>query len=107
LHSKTILAGGDWFRRNTEDRFATPENLAAILNELSVTIIVIDVRGCARPETALSAPVASLSVAAPVIPHQRLKALVIKKEGQKTILTNTYFDNIFSFALMHKIVYYC
>jgi hypothetical protein len=44
LRSKTILAGGDWLWNNTEDRFDTPEKLAALLDELPVTIVVIDDR---------------------------------------------------------------
>jgi hypothetical protein len=42
LRGKTILAGGDWFWRNQQDRFGTPEKLATLLDELSVTVIVID-----------------------------------------------------------------
>ena len=42
LRSKTILAGGDWFWRNQQDRFDTPSKLAKLLDDLSVTIIVID-----------------------------------------------------------------
>jgi hypothetical protein len=118
LRGKTILAGGDWFWRNTEDRFATPEKLAAILDELSVTIIVIDDRVApdqqrpyherlkklvagrgdrweligSYPQTRdgvvvtnslhvyARRPVASLSFVAPVIPLERLKALMIRKE---------------------------
>src|SRR5260370_15024250 len=112
------LAGGDWFWRNTEDRFDTPEKLAALLDELSVTIIVIDdqvapdqqrpyherlkklVAGRADrwelvgsyPQTRggivaakslhVSAlrPVASLTIAAPMIPLEGLKALMVRKE---------------------------
>jgi hypothetical protein len=44
LLGKKILAGGDWVGRNTEDRFDTPEKLAALLDEIPVTIIVIDDR---------------------------------------------------------------
>jgi hypothetical protein len=118
LRGKTILAGGDWFWRNTEDRFDTPQKLAALLDELSVTIIVIDdwvapdqqrpyherlkklVAGRGErweligsyPQTRdgmvlanslhvyARRPVASLSVAAPVIPLERLKALMVRKE---------------------------
>jgi hypothetical protein len=42
LLGKKILAGGDWLGRNTEDRFDTPEKLAALLDEIPVTIVVID-----------------------------------------------------------------
>ncbi len=42
LRGKTILAGGDWFWRNQTDRFDTPTKLATLLDDLSVTIIVID-----------------------------------------------------------------
>jgi hypothetical protein len=118
LRGKTILAGGDWFWRNTEDRFDTPEKLAALLDELSVTIIVIDdqvapdqqrpyherlkklvagrgdrweligsypqTRGGMVVAKSLHVyarrPVASLSIAAPVIPLERLKALMVRKE---------------------------
>jgi hypothetical protein len=44
LRGKTILAGGDWFWRNTQDRFDTPVKLAALLDDFPVTIIVIDDR---------------------------------------------------------------
>jgi hypothetical protein len=44
LLGKKILAGGDWVGRNTEDRFDTPEKLATLLDEVPVTIIVIDDR---------------------------------------------------------------
>jgi hypothetical protein len=44
LRAKTILAGGDWLWRNQEDRFDTPAKLAALLDEMPVTIIVIDDR---------------------------------------------------------------
>jgi len=42
LRGKTLLAGGDWFGRNTQDRFDTPAKLAKLLDDLHVTIIVID-----------------------------------------------------------------
>jgi dolichyl-phosphate-mannose-protein mannosyltransferase len=42
LLGKKILAGGDMLGRNTEDRFDTPEKLAALLDEIPVTLIVID-----------------------------------------------------------------
>lgn len=42
LRGKTILAGGDWLWRNTQDRFDTPAKLAKLLDDLRVTIVVID-----------------------------------------------------------------
>jgi len=42
LRGKTILAGGDWLWRNQQDRFDTAAKLAGLLDDLSVTIIVID-----------------------------------------------------------------
>jgi hypothetical protein len=42
LRGKTILAGGDWFWRSTQDRFDTPAKLARLLDDLRVTLIVID-----------------------------------------------------------------
>jgi Dolichyl-phosphate-mannose-protein mannosyltransferase len=42
LRGKTLLAGGDWFGRNTQDRFDTPAKLAKLLDDMRVTIIVID-----------------------------------------------------------------
>jgi Dolichyl-phosphate-mannose-protein mannosyltransferase len=42
LLGKKVLAGGDMFGRDTEDRFDTPEKLAALLDEVPVTLIVID-----------------------------------------------------------------
>jgi 4-amino-4-deoxy-L-arabinose transferase-like glycosyltransferase/PII-like signaling protein len=44
LRGKTILAGGDWFWGSTRDRFDTPAKLAQLLDDLPVTIIVIDDR---------------------------------------------------------------
>jgi hypothetical protein len=44
LRAKTILAGGDWSGRGMQDRFDTPAKLAGLLDDLSVTIIVIDDR---------------------------------------------------------------
>jgi hypothetical protein len=44
LRGKTILAGGDWFWSSTEDRFDTPAKLAGLLDDIPVTIIVIDDR---------------------------------------------------------------
>jgi hypothetical protein len=43
LRGKTILGGGgDMFWRNMQDRFDTPAKLAALLDDMPVTIIVID-----------------------------------------------------------------
>jgi hypothetical protein len=42
LSGRKILASGDWLWRNTQDRFDTPEKLTALLDEIPVTIIVID-----------------------------------------------------------------
>jgi hypothetical protein len=42
LRGKTILAGGDWFWGSTQDRFDTPAKLAGLLDDIPVTIIVID-----------------------------------------------------------------
>jgi hypothetical protein len=44
LRGKTILAGGDWFWQNAHDQFDTPQKLTALLDEMPVTIIVIDDR---------------------------------------------------------------
>jgi hypothetical protein len=44
LRGKTILADGDWFWSSTQDRFDTPAKLAGVLDDISVTIIVIDNR---------------------------------------------------------------
>jgi hypothetical protein len=44
LRSKTILGGGDWYWTNMHDRFDTPAKLTALLNDLPVTIVVIDDR---------------------------------------------------------------
>jgi 4-amino-4-deoxy-L-arabinose transferase-like glycosyltransferase len=44
VRAKTILAGGDWLWRNQQDRFDTSTKLAALLDEMPVTIIVIDDR---------------------------------------------------------------
>jgi len=44
LRGKTILAGGDWFWGSTQDRFDTPAKLAGLLEDIPVTIIVIDDR---------------------------------------------------------------
>jgi hypothetical protein len=42
LRGKTILAGGDWMWRKQQDRFDTQARLGELLNDLSVSIIVID-----------------------------------------------------------------
>jgi hypothetical protein len=42
LRAKKILAGGDWHWRNQQDRFDTPAKLAGLLDDLPVTIRVID-----------------------------------------------------------------
>jgi hypothetical protein len=42
LRAKKILAGGDWHWGNQQDRFDTPAKLAGLLDDISVTIIVID-----------------------------------------------------------------
>jgi hypothetical protein len=44
LRAMTILAGGSWFWRNTQDRFDTPAKLAELLDDMPVTIVVIDDR---------------------------------------------------------------
>jgi hypothetical protein len=44
LLGKKILAGGDWLWRNTQDRFDTPKKLTALLDEIPVTVVVIDDR---------------------------------------------------------------
>jgi hypothetical protein len=120
LRGKTILAGGDWFWRNQQDRFDTPTKLATLLDDLSVTVIVIDDKippGAQRPyqdrlrelvanendkwqpigaypQTQDGAvfpnslhvyarrPVTSLSIAAPAIHLDRLRALMVRKELQ-------------------------
>jgi hypothetical protein len=42
LRGKTIFGGGDWYWSNMQDRFDTPAKLAALLDDMPVTIIVID-----------------------------------------------------------------
>jgi 4-amino-4-deoxy-L-arabinose transferase-like glycosyltransferase len=42
LRARTILGGGDMFWRNTHDRFDTLAKLAELLDDIPVTIIVID-----------------------------------------------------------------
>jgi hypothetical protein len=44
LRGRTLLAGGDMYWRNTQDRFDTAAKLAELLDDLPVTIIVIDDR---------------------------------------------------------------
>ena len=44
LRGKTILGGGDMLWRNMQDRFDTPAKLASLLDEIPVTIVVIDDR---------------------------------------------------------------
>jgi hypothetical protein len=118
LRGKTILAGGDWLWRNQNDRFDTPAKLAALLDDMPVTIIVIDDQippDLHRPyqdrlrELVASEgdrweligsytqtqdgivfanslhvyarrPVASLTIAAPSIRLDRLRALMVRKE---------------------------
>jgi hypothetical protein len=120
LRGKTLLAGGDWLWRNTQDRFDTPAKLAKLLDDMRVTIVVLDDSispGDQRPYQArlkklvageseaweligsypqtkggillpnslhiyARRPVASLAVAAPAFPLDRLKALMVRKELQ-------------------------
>jgi 4-amino-4-deoxy-L-arabinose transferase-like glycosyltransferase len=42
LRARTILGGGDMFWRDMQDRFDTPVKLASLLDDIPVTIIVID-----------------------------------------------------------------
>lgn len=44
LRGKTILAGGGWMWNNTEDRFDTPQKLATLLDDIPVSLVVIDDR---------------------------------------------------------------
>jgi hypothetical protein len=118
LRGKTILAGGDWMWNNTEDRFDTPAKLAGLLDEIPVTIVVIDDLippierrpYQARLKKLLADdngrwdpigsypqmhdgivyanslhvyarhPVAALSIAAPMVRLDRLKALMVRSE---------------------------
>ena len=48
LRGKTILGGGNWNWNNMQDRFDTPAKLTALLDDLPVTIIVID--DCVPPD---------------------------------------------------------
>jgi hypothetical protein len=74
LRGKTILAGGDWLWNNTEDRFDTLEKLAALLDELPVTIIVIDDRVPAEQQRPY---------------HDRLRKL-LASEGERWELLGPY-----------------
>jgi 4-amino-4-deoxy-L-arabinose transferase-like glycosyltransferase len=120
LRARTILAGGDIWGRNSQDRFDTPAKLAGLLDDIPVTIIVIDaddqlppdmhrpyqdrlrqlVAGegekweliASYPQTQgrivlpnslhvyARRPVASLTIAAPAIRLERLRALMTRKE---------------------------
>jgi hypothetical protein len=118
VRAKTILGGGDMFWRNMEDRFETPAKLAALLDDLSITIIVIDdqippdrhrpyqdrlrqlvssegekwepigsysqvLAGIAFPNSLhvyARRPIASLTIGAPAIQLDRLRALMLRKE---------------------------
>ncbi len=118
LRGKTILAGGDWFWRNQQDRFDTQAKLARLLDDLSVSVIVIDDQippsqhrpyqdrltklvaseddkwqsigaypqtqgGIMSPNSLhvyARRPIASLTVAAPAIRLDRLKALMVRNE---------------------------
>jgi hypothetical protein len=120
LRAKTVLGGEDFFWNNMEDRFDTPEKLATLLDDLSVTIVVIDDRippsnhrpyqdrlrelvanendkwqpigaypqtqgGVVFPNSLhvyARRPVTSLSIAAPAIHLDRLRALMVRKELQ-------------------------
>jgi hypothetical protein len=42
VRGKTILGAGDWNWRNMQDRFGTPAKLAQLLDDIRVSIIVID-----------------------------------------------------------------
>jgi 4-amino-4-deoxy-L-arabinose transferase-like glycosyltransferase len=74
LRGETILAGEDWHGRNKQDRFDTPEKLAGLLDDLPVTIIVIDDR--VPPDEQLPY-------------HDRLKKLVAS-EAETWKLIGTY-----------------
>jgi hypothetical protein len=118
LRGKTILAGGDWLWNNGQDRFDTPVKVAGLLDDMPVTIIVIDDQipsGQHRPyqdrlrKLIASAgdrweligsysqtqggiafanslhvyarrPVAFLTIAAPTIRLDRLRALMVRNE---------------------------
>jgi 4-amino-4-deoxy-L-arabinose transferase-like glycosyltransferase len=118
LRGKTILGGGDAYWANMQDRFDTPEKLAALLAEFFVSIIVIDDQirpdlhrpyqdrlrelvanesdkwetigvypqtkgGITFPNSLhvyARRPVNSLATAAPAIPLDRLRALMVRQE---------------------------
>ena len=120
LRGKTILAGGDWFWQNTQDRFDTRAKLDKLLDEMHVTLVVLD-DGVPPPEQRAyqqrlqkvvadenetwqligsypqtedgnvlpnslhvyaHRPVAALAAVAPVLPLERLKSLMVRKELQ-------------------------
>ena len=66
LRAETILAGGSWFGRGVQDRFDTSAKLISLLDDLAVTIIVIDDR--VRPDARLPY-------------YDRLRSLVISEYG--------------------------
>jgi hypothetical protein len=74
LRGKTILAGGDWLWNGTEDRFDTPEKLGALLDEMPVTIVVIDDRVLLEQQRPY---------------HNRLRKLVAS-EGERWKLLGSY-----------------
>jgi 4-amino-4-deoxy-L-arabinose transferase-like glycosyltransferase len=118
LRAKTILAGGDFYWNNMEDRFDTPRELARLLDDIPITIIVIDDQippsrrrpyqdrlrqllvtnddkwepigsypqtqgGIVFPNSLhvyARRPVASLSIAAPKIRIDLVRALMVRKE---------------------------
>jgi hypothetical protein len=118
LRAGTILEAHDWYWRNQEDRFNTPEKLAKVIDDLSVSIIVVDDQispGHVRPyqerlgKLVISEngkwkligsypqtrngivfanslhvyarhPITSLSIGAPPIPLDLLRALMVRKE---------------------------
>jgi hypothetical protein len=120
LRGKTIFAGGDWFWRDTQDRFTTPATMAKLLEQMHVTLVVLDasvssaqrlpyqqhlrklladdseaweligsypqtVDGDVLPNSLhvyAHRPVAALAAAAPVMPLERLKSLMVRKELQ-------------------------
>jgi 4-amino-4-deoxy-L-arabinose transferase-like glycosyltransferase len=65
LRAETILAGGSWFGRGVQDRFDTSAKLISLLDDLAVTIIVIDDR--VRPDARLPY-------------YDRLRSLVISED---------------------------
>jgi hypothetical protein len=120
LRGKTILAGGDWFWQNTQDRYDTQAKLGQLLDQMHVTLIVVDdsvppaeqrsyqqrlqklvadqnepweligsypqtVGGNKLPNSLhvyAHRPVAALAAASPVLPLERLKSLMLRKELQ-------------------------